>query len=104
MGSKPGDARARAGGKEMAQRVLAQIERERPAVPNLEKLPSDRLMTVTSRIEVPAALAGYVPRGPLGSSPVYTRTQDEGFVIEATRRTAGTLIAEGDSWFDYPFN
>lgn len=99
MGSKRGDAKARQLGQEMAERVLSR--RPEPAVRRLEGRSAD-FVTITSTHSVPPMLL----QSSLWNAPqVVPETRvgaDEPLLSVITRRTAGTLIAEGDSWFDYP--
>ncbi|OGT54770.1 MAG: hypothetical protein A3E01_18830 [Gammaproteobacteria bacterium RIFCSPHIGHO2_12_FULL_63_22] len=86
MASKPGAARAIKLGKDLAAEALA---RRRGA----EKTRK-------------AAVARLVPPGPgKAAPPKATRGKLAAtLAMRAPARSAGTLICEGDSWFDYPFH
>ena len=104
MVSMAADATARESGKSRARAVLAQVESDRSIVPDVQRLPAEDLVTIRSRVEVPPSLKDYMRRVPSGGSEAQVRRLGDGLVAEVTRTTAGTLIAEGDSWFDYPFH
>jgi lysophospholipase L1-like esterase len=86
MASKPSAARAIKLGKDLAAEALAR----RRSAEKTRKAAVARLVQAAPGKAAPRKVA----RGKIAASPA----------MRAPSHSAGTLICEGDSWFDYPFH